>query len=483
MGGHGNLRAHQAKALRLAQDIIEGTLKDRIITAAVTPGGGKTLMASIFAHALIDAGVVDKVCILVPRDSLRTQFVSGFTDLERHLPRVVIAEGNKSLGQARIFRDSGYVTTVQALVRGVKRHLRRFVGARWLLIIDEPHHLAERERDSWVTAVRQLVDASTFVLLMSGTLYRHDGRRIPFVEYDEDRKPRKHIEYTRRHALEEEAVLPITVRMTDGQARYWRAFDRHDVRLSEAPDSEQPAALRTLLIDAAYRNELVDAAVKEWFGYRSTVYRSRMIVLADRQDRARSIAKHIREAHKVEVALATSDEKGAARTLRKFRDGALGEVLVTVGMAYEGLDVPDCTHLVCLTDIRSRPWLEQAFARVTRFNAACGVPYPEQRAFLYVPDDPRMAAFLRESLAEQDERFKDDPEPGEGRGAEPRTSSYAPIDATKLDDRYCDQDVIFTREESELITLAKKEFPGAASWPARELLRLGRSLAGSKAAE
>ena len=50
------------------------------ILAAVTPGGGKSLLPVIAAARLIEAGVVDRVCWIVPRDSLRLQAEEAFAD-------------------------------------------------------------------------------------------------------------------------------------------------------------------------------------------------------------------------------------------------------------------------------------------------------------------------------------------------------------------------------------------------------------------
>ena len=36
---------------------------------------------------------------------------------------------------------------------------------------------------------------------------------------------------------------------------------------------------------------------------------------------------------------------------------------MTVGMAYEGLDCPEITHIACLTQVRSAEWLEPMLAR------------------------------------------------------------------------------------------------------------------------
>ena len=52
----------------------------RDVLAAVTPGGGKSLLPVLAAHALIGAGVVERVVWVVPRDSLRLQAEEAFAD-------------------------------------------------------------------------------------------------------------------------------------------------------------------------------------------------------------------------------------------------------------------------------------------------------------------------------------------------------------------------------------------------------------------
>ncbi len=75
-------------------------------------------------------------------------------------------------------------------------------------------------------------------------------------------------------------------------------------------------------------------------------------------------------------------------------------MLVTVGMAYEGMDCPEITHVACLTHIRSRGWLEQMVARATRFDPLGGC-YERQRAVVYHPDDPMFRSFRTAIETEQ----------------------------------------------------------------------------------
>ncbi|MCQ8242225.1 helicase-related protein [Rhizosaccharibacter radicis] len=74
------------------------------------------------------------------------------------------------------------------------------------------------------------------------------------------------------------------------------------------------------------------------------------------------------------MGLATSDAPGAHEVLARFRLKPEPSILVTVAMAYEGLDAPEVAVVAALTHIRSRSWLEQMVARATRVDPRAG-PY------------------------------------------------------------------------------------------------------------
>src|SRR5262249_34472194 len=149
--------------------------------------------------------------------------------------------------------------------------------------------------------------------------------------------------------------------------------------------------------------------------------------------------------------------------------GHEGDVLVTVGMAYEGLDVPSATHLVCLSDTRSAPWLEQAFARVTRFNPRCGVELERQCAYIYVPDDLRMREFIDRIMEEQEEEIRERagrPEGAPGYGV----PTFRPGRAELGPNTYADLFGRLSEEESERISLLVKNKPALAHWKPRDVL-------------
>src|SRR3712207_7731143 len=95
-----------------------------------------------------------------------------------------------------------------------------------------------------------------------------------------------------------------------------------------------------------------------------------------------------------EVRLATSSERDAAEALAAFRLTPEPSILVTVAMAYDGLDAPEVAVVTALTHIRSRPWLEQMIARATLVDPHAGL-YESQRALVFHPDDPLFVRFRR----------------------------------------------------------------------------------------
>lgn len=113
--------------------------------------------------------------------------------------------------------------------------------------------------------------------------------------------------------------------------------------------------------------------------------------------------------------LAISDNESAADEIRAFKKTRNG-CLVTCAMAYEGLDHKPLSHVICLTHIRSTPWIEQALARVWRSSP--GKP----KCFAFVPDDPRMNRVIDEIRREQPDEKLDAGGGGGGGGAMERDS-------------------------------------------------------------
>jgi superfamily II DNA or RNA helicase len=430
--------------------MVAGETDARDILAAVTPGGGKSLLPVIAAARLVAAGLVKRVCWVVPRDSLRLQAEEAFAD-----PAWRAALGHSlSLRAADNAPDpsrdlAGYITTYQGITAAPDLHLREFREHRTLLVVDEAHHLpaladtdpaaaaeatkaGEDQASAWSRAILPLLECASVRLLLSGTLERADGRGILWLPYRKGAKARTReveldapgwavIGYSRMQALQERAVLPVTFGALDGEAKWQAEEDGPEVgphRLAAPYPTEttRPAlftVLRTGFAEALLREAFV--AVRHLRAHRrqergrapaeAALGLGKLLVVAPDQERARHYVEVIRRwipanQARLVAQLATSDTPRAHKAVAAFRLHSEPSILVTVAMAYEGLDVPDVAVVAALTHIRSRPWLEQMVARATRVDPNAG-PYESQRALVFHPDDPLFRQFRVRMETEQ----------------------------------------------------------------------------------
>ncbi len=433
----------------MIEAIASGRTDTRDILAAVTPGGGKSLLPVIAAARLVESGLVERVCWVVPRDTLRLQAEEAFAD----------PAWRAALGHSLVLRAAdntpnpsrglaGYITTYQGIAAAPDLHLREFRRHRTLLVIDEVHHLpalaeidpetasqlseiGEDPASAWSRAILPLLECAAVRLLLSGTLERADGRGILWLPYRKGSKARTReialdapgwavIGYSRARALQERAVLPVTFGALDGEAR-WRAEEGIEVgphRLAAPyPNETTRPALFTAL-----RTGFAEALLREAFvGIRDLRARRRqerglalgaaapglgkLLVVAPDQENAKRYLETVQgwlprhQAGQV-AQLATSDMPRAHEAVAAFRLQPEPSILVTVAMAYEGLDVPEVAVVAALTHIRSRPWLEQMVARATRVDPHAG-PYETQRALVFHPDDPLFQRFRVRMETEQ----------------------------------------------------------------------------------
>lgn len=402
------LRKHQSDMIKVIDKIIDGSAIRNIIVKA-TPGAGKSSLPLI-AGKLITAGLADGLCWICPRLSLQYQGEKNFIDpffrslLNHNLEiRVSTNEINPARG------TSGFITTYQAIgVDDCQTVLSEIRSKRYILVLDEYHH-SEAEDGSWTKALLPIYEAAKYRVLMTGTLSRGDKKKIAFTPYKEDKagfipdlQNNKHtavIEYTRQQALKEKAILPIDIIFSDGTATWkTRSGKVIESNISTDDDKKSCHALYTAL-KTEYAKELLTLAVNHWKDNKRFNGNSKLLIIAAGIKYAKEYSAFLKSMG-IHARIATSDDgPDAIKAIKDFKDGRV-DVLSTVNICYEGLDVPEITHIACLTNIRSTPWLDQALARAVRVDPLAG-PYETQKAFVFAPKDKMFLSVKTEMEAEQ----------------------------------------------------------------------------------
>lgn len=407
------LRYHQQAVADVCREILGGA-EIKEIVLSVTPGGGKSFVPVILAENLIPA-IAEKICWVVPRNALKYQGEAEFTDPRWNTAKRLRAADNG----ADLSRGcDGYVTTYQAVGADPECHAAEFKRHKYILFLDECHHVADGS--IWHKALLPMAQKAVLVVEASGTLSRGDGQKIAFMAY-KDGKPdirnspaRRVIVYGRNRAIADGAILPVSFRTIDGDAEWEEQDGSHGSSMLSGEESAKAlfTALRT-----GFADSLLDAALAEFKTMLGEYPDAKMLVVAPNIDIAKAYHSHLADGGH-EARIATSDDTPQARrNIDDFKRG-LYRVLVTVAMAYEGLNVPEVAVICCLSHIRSVPWLEQCFARANRLSKG------KARAVVFAPADwtfkKAVRMIKREELVPlsdgQQELFGNDEERGENSG-------------------------------------------------------------------
>lgn len=400
-----NLRQHQQKTLEVIDGIIAGSGVTKIILHAV-PGSGKSLIP-IIAGKLITAGLADALAWITPRKTLQEQGERGFLDPTF---RSMIGH-NLTIRTSTNDNDpcrgtNGFATTYQAVAMDEKFILQdEFARKRYILVLDEFHHV--EEGGVWHQALQPLIDRASYLVLMTGTLERGDTYPIAFIPYNltsggmvpalESDPSIAAISYTREDALKENAILPLNFVLHDGNVEWKKDTETKSGKLSRIA-IDAGAAIWTAL-STEFADELLRAGLSHWADYKLSHPRSKILIVVANIFQAKRVIKEL-QSMGLNAEIATShDHEGAVNAIRKFKSPGC-DILVSVAMVYEGFDAPQATHLICLTHVRSMPWIEQMVARVVRIDPYAG-PYETQMGYVFAPDDFLMKKIILRIQAEQ----------------------------------------------------------------------------------
>jgi superfamily II DNA or RNA helicase len=370
------LRKHQRETVEVCREILEGK-PIREIILSVTPGGGKSFVPVIIAENLIPT-VAEKICWVVARNSLKYQGEGEFCDPRWNTDKRIRAADNGSDLSRGL---AGYVTTYQAVGVDPECHAKEFGKYKYILFLDEFHHIAEGSE--WHRAVKPLVDSSALVILASGTLSRGDGQRIAFLGYAngepflENITTRRVITYSRSAAIADGAILPVRFNLVDGESE-WEEMDGH--RNTSALSGEESAKALFTALRTEFANELMDISLREYKLHLDEGWGAKMLVVAPNIKIAKAYYDYLKGKGYSSRIVTSEDTPAAKRDIKDFKRGAFN-ILVSVAMASEGLNVPNVSVICFLTNVRSIPWIEQCIARANRIAPG------KNRAAVYAPAD------------------------------------------------------------------------------------------------
>ncbi len=370
-----HLRPWQKEAL---ERFLKAPTSDFLTVA--TPGAGKTTFALTAAvNRLAAPDGPRRLIVVAPTAHLKRQWAAAAASFGVHLDHQwTPADGSLPADM------HGIVTTYQQVA--VCAPLLASQAAGSMVIFDEIHHAGDDR--AWGFSVRQAFDRAALRLSLSGTPFRSDTQSIPFLRYELD-EARPDYEYGYGQALADGRVVrPVYFPRANGQME-WSAPDGStwSASFDDALDTVRAnQRLRAALsLDGDWLPTVLKAAHERLMDLRRHHPDAGGLVIATDQDHARGIADALAWRHGVKAVVATSDDAGASDRIAAF--AASDEPwLVAVRMVSEGVDIPRLRVGVYATTTTTELFFRQAVGRLVRWT----VGVPNQRAYLFIPDDSRL---------------------------------------------------------------------------------------------
>ena len=373
-----NLRDWQS---RFARKLAAHRGKDFLLVAC--PAAGKTIAAGAAAAAVMQARRCDQLIVVCPTVVVRDQWCRELAALSYEMLTRFDGDGWPA-----------YVHGVCATYAQVAQRAERYAAAcdqrRTVVVLDEIHHAGEQL--AWGTAIAHAFAAAKLRLMLSGTPFRSDQDRIPFVRYAPDGSCVPDFTYDYARAVRDGVCRAIEFRAHDGVITWRDGEDQRTARFSEpVAKTARPRRLRAALDPAQpYLTSLLTAAHADLLALRARVSDAAGLVVCDTQAHAIAVDKLISEITGSVPVLAISDLPRAHQAIVAFAEEA-EEWLVSVRMVSEGVDIPRLGVIVWASTATTELMVRQVAGRALRGRAE----YGELPAIVHMPADPELVRYAQ----------------------------------------------------------------------------------------
>lgn len=373
----------------------------------VSPSGGKSTFALKVARTMIQAGLIDKVFIVVPRETIK----GGF---KRDCEFVAFNDANYCLADSKNIRiDDDLRSGYNGMLRNyhgaaINYHsldtflgyfgLLAKTGTRMLFVFDEAHHGKTGDNggddcaNEWgkaMAAVRQLAHA---VICMTGTPVRTDQEPVPYLRYERvnqinpktgQMSPASYVKadfkFSYKMAIEAGVARKMIFRPQDPTVAFRYGNDTDGMHEFNGPLSGVPRHL----VDRAKRelfspkrghiDDMLKLALEEnRLDRKIGDAEAAVLVVVGPTDEQTGFNPLVHVAGRIkalfgEIAIAVESKDGpqAREAVDKFRDGDARWIL-SKDMINEGTSIPRVRTVLILRDIKSQVRFDQTVHRATR---------------------------------------------------------------------------------------------------------------------
>lgn len=345
------------------------------------PAAGKTIAAGAAVAGVMHARECDQLIVVCPTVVVRDQWASELNRLGYRM-RTQLERGEWPASV------HGVCATYAQVAQRAALYAAACVNRRTVVVFDEIHHAGLQL--SWGAAVADAFPRARMRLMLSGTPFRSDRDRIPFVRYALDGMCQPDFAYDYPRAVREGVCRPIEFRAHDGVITW--LDDGKPSTASFAQPLSAPARAQRLRasLDPArpYLAALLADAHNDLLALRERVPNAAGLVVCDTQAHALQVDALLTEITDSMPVLAISDMPGAHKAITAFAREDV-QWLVSVRMVAEGVDIPRLGVIAWATTARTELMVRQVAGRALRGRGG----HAALPAIVHMPADPQLIKY------------------------------------------------------------------------------------------
>lgn len=179
-------RKWQLESLARLSDRVNNGIGQHLVVAC--PGSGKTRLAIAFAKMLLTIGEIEFIIIVSPKNTIRTNWRSAFKEHDKLTIPTVKSRKISLKNMAGLLGNDGISTTYQSMVKSSEALSTICKSKKTMVILDEVHWARSsseiKSPQAFGSSLEAAFSHSRQILSLSGTPWRTDRCKIPFIDYD-----------------------------------------------------------------------------------------------------------------------------------------------------------------------------------------------------------------------------------------------------------------------------------------------------------
>ena len=411
-------RGWQKDGINVFRTNVQRDEKHTLIEA--TPGAGKTVFSALCVKKAKELGIDAKVIVVVPTTTLKTSFKTDYHKAGLEVTPVI--KEDRIIPPKQY--DGAVITYAQLanMVATFETWARN--GQKLMFVFDEVHHVSEK--NSWGASAEACDRIAEIVLSMTGTPFRGDGRKISFVNYDDNGVAIADYNFRYRRAVTERVCRPLFFEHDDAVADWRENGMNRSVQISECTDKDNGKAQAGVFSpESDWMTTVLTKASNKLDEYRSHDPDAGGLIICrpgsdENEDRhLHRVAKMVEWLTGDKPTVITHEDRDADEKIQRFRNG-FDRWVVSVRKISEGVDIKRLRVLVMASAPGTELLFRQIVGRVVRVEDKDA----EEDSTVYIAKFPKLKEWAERIAEEAQAGLKDQKS---GKDKEPKGPVEPPV--------------------------------------------------------